>query len=201
MSYLSVDCDKAKRILETLTQTRAYHRCLPGYSVGDPEGMNREIAGVDCDEVYNNIFIGDVCAAKNKSYLRRVGITHVLNAAEGSSFGMVNTYTKYYEGTGIKYMGIRLMDLSVADIASHFYPVADFIEAALNEGGKVLVHCLMGISRSATFVLAFLMIKRGMSACEAMAGVRRRRNVHPNDGFIRSLATLDNKLARKNYLY
>lgn len=35
-------------------------------------------------------------AAKNKSFLRMMGITHVLNAAEGCRYGQVDTGHSYY---------------------------------------------------------------------------------------------------------
>ena len=39
--------------------------------------------GVDCDEVYPNIYIGDEASARNIGFLQKMGITHVLNTAEG----------------------------------------------------------------------------------------------------------------------
>ena len=63
--------------------------------------------------------------------------------------------------------------------------------------GKVLVNCLMGMSRSSTCVLAYLMLRQNMTAVEALTEVRRHREVRPNDGFLRQLADLDNKLRRE----
>ena len=37
--------------------------------------------GVDCDEVYQGLFIGDKATASNIKFLNRYGITHVLNTA------------------------------------------------------------------------------------------------------------------------
>lgn len=68
--------------------------------------------------------------------------------------------------------------------------------------GKVLVHCMMGISRSATCALAYLMINRKMSAVDAIRTMRMRRDVRPNDGFLQQLADLDNELRReRQYTY
>ena len=62
--------------------------------------------------------------------------------------------------------------------------------------GKVLVNCLMGMSRSSTCVLAYLMLRKDMTAMDALTVVRRHREVRPNDGFLKQLAELDNQLRR-----
>jgi hypothetical protein len=54
--------------------------------------------GVDCDEVVSNLFIGDKAAATNVAFLKRYGITHVLNTAEGQDEGLVDLNTEHYEG-------------------------------------------------------------------------------------------------------
>ena len=56
---------------------------------------------------------------------------------------------------------------------------------------------MMGMSRSATCVLAYLMLRQNMTAVEALTEVRTHRDVRPNDGFLRQLADLDNKLRRE----
>lgn len=65
--------------------------------------------------------------------------------------------------------------------------------------GNVLVHCVVGISRSATLIIAFLMIKKGISAEDALRFVFQRRRVFPNVGFLHHLAQLENKLRIKNH--
>ena len=91
-------------------------------------------------------------------------------------------------------MGLNVLDVPQARISLHFQEAADFIERALIGGGKVLVHCMVGISRSATIVLSFLMLKRGLSLEEAGRSVRRHREIRPNDGFLRQLVELEQLL-------
>ncbi|XP_075154621.1 dual specificity protein phosphatase 13B isoform X8 [Haematobia irritans] len=163
---------------------------------------------VDCDEVYPGIYIGDAASAKNKTFLRMKGITHVLNAAEGCRYGQVDTGHSYYrdmpsirrnnKDTYFRYMGFPMVDAPTTDISRYFYVAAKFIDSAISSGGKVLVHCLVGMSRSATCVLAYLMICRKMSAVDAIRKVRMHRDIHPNDGFLQQLADLDMELKRKN---
>lgn len=63
--------------------------------------------------------------------------------------------------------------------------------------GRVLVHCAMGVSRSATVVLAFLMIYENMTLVEAIQTVQTHRDICPNSGFLRQLQVLDNRLGRE----
>lgn len=75
-------------------------------------------------------------AARNVKYLKAIGITHLLNAAEGDKFGMVNTNADYYKDSGIKYLGLQLKDLPIVSISKFVHQAADFIEEGLNSGGK-----------------------------------------------------------------
>lgn len=73
--------------------------------------------------------------AVNKARLKRMGITHVLNAAHGTG---VYTGESFYSGMNITYMGIELDDFPDADISTHFRPTAEFLDEALltHKGSK-----------------------------------------------------------------
>lgn len=64
--------------------------------------------------------------------------------------------------------------------------------------GKVLVHCHVGVSRSATLVLAYLMLKQNLTLVEAICAVKESRGVIPNRGFLRQLIKLDEQLFGKH---
>ncbi|GIY90529.1 dual specificity protein phosphatase 3 [Caerostris extrusa] len=151
------------------------------------------------NEVYPGILLSDAPTALCTSLLRRMGITHVLNAAQGKEkhCGLVNTWPGFYTQSGIRFLGVPAFDNIVFRIHPYFEEAAAFIDDALKSGGKVLVHCQCGISRSATLVCAFLMLKRGFTAQEAVKAVRNNRAIIPNDGFLRQLCDLNDKLKRK----
>ncbi|KAH8235605.1 hypothetical protein KR032_003764, partial [Drosophila birchii] len=217
-----------RQLQRVLHYSMAPSRALPGLRRAECA-----IHDVDCDEVYPGIYIGDAAAAKNKTYLRMMGITHVLNAAEGCRYGQVDTGHSYYRDMPsirrnhkdcvFRYMGFPMIDAPTTDISRYFYVASKFIDSAISSGGKlinlliifsnflansfprslfatgkILVHCLVGMSRSATCVLAYLMICRKMSAVDAIRTVRMRRDIRPNDGFLQQLADLDMELKRKN---
>lgn len=60
--------------------------------------------------------------------------------------------------------------------------------------GKVFVHCAMGLSRSSTLVLAYLMIYENMTLVDAIKAVSANRNISPNAGFLEQLRELDKEL-------
>lgn len=63
-----------------------------------------------------------------------------------------------------------------------------------HSAGKVLVHCAMGLSRSSSLVLAYLMIHENVTLADAIKAVSAHRNVSPNEGFLEQLRELDTKL-------
>jgi len=83
---------------------------------------------------------------------------------------------------------IPVQDSEYDDILIHLPDASRFIRTALDAGGKVLVHCLMGISRSATVVAAYLMSTRHISVHKAISVIKRARpRIQPNYGFIKEL--------------
>lgn len=62
---------------------------------------------------------------------------------------------------------------------------------------KVLVHCVMGRSRSATLVLAYLMMKQSLTVVDAIEHVKQHRCILPNHGFLKQLRALDIDLREK----
>uniref|UniRef100_A0A3B5M340 Dual specificity protein phosphatase n=1 Tax=Xiphophorus couchianus TaxID=32473 RepID=A0A3B5M340_9TELE len=140
--------------------------------------------------------------ATNVMRLKRLGVTHILNAAEGNSYMHVNTNAEFYVGSGITYHGIPANDTDHFDISIYFEEAADFIKKALAyKSGKVYVHCREGYSRSPTLVVAYLMLHQKMDVHTALAMVRQKREIGPNDGFLRQLCRLNQRLAAEGKLW
>ncbi|XP_054839338.1 dual specificity protein phosphatase 13-like isoform X2 [Eublepharis macularius] len=145
------------------------------------------------NEVWPNLYIGDLYIARDIEQLRRMRITHIVNAAAGRFH--IDTGAKFYKDLPVDYYGVEADDDPKFDLSIYFYPTAKYIRAALHSPrGKVLVHCAMGISRSATLVLAFLMICENKTLVDALNTVRKHRGVCPNSGFLSQLRDLDIRL-------
>jgi len=73
--------------------------------------------------------------AKNLNLLLSLGITHVVNAAQGIGFGMVDTNEQFYHPVNIRYMGLALCDDPNVAINEYFDSVSNFIDDALSQKG------------------------------------------------------------------
>lgn len=74
--------------------------------------------------------------AKNLNLLLSLGITHVVNAAQGVGFGMVDTNEHFYHPVNIRYMGLAVCDDSNVAINEYFESVSNFIDDALLQKGQ-----------------------------------------------------------------
>lgn len=87
------------------------------------------------------------------------------------------------------HLRITVWDSRDADISQYFDVVADFIELHRCKGHHVLVHCVAGMSRSASLLLYYMHKYCGYNDLDkALAYVQQRRPiVQPNSGFMRQL--------------
>lgn len=100
------------------------------------------------------------------------------------------------------YLYIPLKDSLDADAAAHIPMCVAFIQRALLRNEGILVHCRAGVSRSATMVIAYLMLNGvhvqrpgNCSFDEAFEIVHRKRPiVNPNLAFGSTLRALENKV-------
>ncbi|XP_051870428.1 serine/threonine/tyrosine-interacting-like protein 2 [Pristis pectinata] len=144
------------------------------------------------NEVWPSVFIAEKSAAVNKGRLKRLGITHILNAAHGTG---VYTSKAFYTGMEIEYLGIEADDFPDFDLSKYFRKAAEFMdEALLTCRGKVLVCSVMGTSRPAALVAAYLMTFHHMTVMEALMTLRKKRPIYPNEGFIKQLRELNENL-------
>ena len=121
---------------------------------------------------------------------------------------MVNTKESFYKPHNIQFHGVQAVDLKSFPLAEYFHQAADWIEMILAGQGTVFVHCVQvmklilqillmkqqhtqGISRSATLVLAFLIIKKRMKLQDAIMRVKQKRSIAPNEGFMLQLIELN----------
>ena len=74
--------------------------------------------------------------AKDKEKLKEENITHIVNCSMGTKFNQINTDQTYFEDVGIKFHGIKALDILTFKMTPHFEPAAAFIDEAIKSGGK-----------------------------------------------------------------
>ncbi|KAL1539301.1 protein-tyrosine-phosphatase MKP1-like [Salvia divinorum] len=130
----------------------------------------------ECSRILDHIYLGSDVIAKNREILRQRGITHVLNC--------VGFVCPEYFRNELMYKTLWLQDSPSEDITSILYDVFDYFEDIREQGGRVLVHCCHGVSRSTSLVIPYLMWKEGHSFDDAFQHVKTARGVtNPNMGF------------------
>lgn len=97
-----------------------------------------------------------------------------------------------------EYFRVPVKDSRDSNLIDYFDDVADMIEKTREKDGKSLVHCVAGVSRSASLVIAYLMKYADMSLKSAYQHVKSvRPQIHPNTGFFKQLIEYEQRLYGK----
>jgi protein-tyrosine phosphatase len=143
------------------------------------------LVSTQSQEVIPGLRIGHIGCANDVGELAKTGVTHIVNVSS-------------HEGVqypGIQYLRLRIPDVPEFDIRSIFEQTNAFIHGGRRSGGVVLVVCSMGISRSTSVVVGYLMAFQRMSFKDALAAVARVRPiVNPNSGFRKFLQIYEQEL-------
>lgn len=138
------------------------------------------------------IQIGTGHQATNWKVVRDLQITHIIN---------ISVEHPCVFSDKIKYLHLELEDKEDVLLKDRFDETIRFINLALEDpSNRVLVHCNLGISRSTTIILAYLMKIYNATLYEAFKFLRHRRPiVCPNMGFLRQLTDYEYDLF--SYIY
>lgn len=103
----------------------------------------------------------------------RAGLSH---HASGSTTMSRNSLWAEREAGRISVLHLpNVADDGIDPLRSTMKQAVEFMDQARRTGGKVLVHCRVGVSRSSTIVLAYVMAHLGVSLVQAYLLVRSRR--------------------------
>ena len=82
-------------------------------------------------------------------------------------------------------MKFQISDNGSDDICIYLRSAFEFIEQAKSRNGKILIHCVKGISRSPAIAIGYLMWKRRLTVEDALIIVRGHRQIaDPNPSFV-----------------
>lgn len=127
----------------------------------------------------NKLYLGSQDSV-DISNIQSFGLTHIL------SVGIDTPNVDLYSNVACKY--VPCLDLPETDLKAVCEESNQFIADALNNNGKVLVHCNAGVSRSTSVVIGYLITCKRLSFNEAYDLVKSKRPcIQPNAGFLKQL--------------
>ncbi|XP_048043768.1 protein phosphatase Slingshot homolog 1 isoform X2 [Megalobrama amblycephala] len=147
--------------------------------------------------IFDHLYLGSEWNASNLEELQDSGVGYILN--------VTREIDNFFPGT-FCYCNIRVYDDETTDLLAHWNETYNFIVRAKKNNSKCLVHCKMGVSRSASTVIAYAMKEYGWSLEKAYSFVKQKRNIaQPNPAFMKQLAEyegiLDASKQRHNKLW
>ena len=140
------------------------------------------------NKITDKVYLGNYFSARDEETIKSNNIKKVLSCCGGSSLK--------YKDKNINQKIIELDDNPKTNIIQYFKDCLKFIDET---DDKVLVHCLCGVSRSATLVIAYFMWKKQWTYKQSYDFVNQYRSVGPNIGFTRQLLIFEKKLEDANY--
>jgi hypothetical protein len=129
------------------------------------------------------LFLGSAIGAEDEARLRLLGVRRIVNTA-------VEVPCFHRDKGHFEYRHLRYEDDADEQLMLKDEALLEFID-----GDVTLVHCQAGISRSVTFVVAYLMQRKQMSLKDAFLAVKSARpQAGPNSGYWKQLMQLEESL-------
>ncbi|XP_040901921.1 protein phosphatase Slingshot homolog 2 isoform X2 [Toxotes jaculatrix] len=130
-------------------------------------------------EIFEHVYLGSEWNASNLEELQNSGVRYILN--------VTREIDNFFPGM-FEYHNIRVYDEEATNLLEYWNDTYKFITKAKKAGAKCLVHCKMGVSRSASTVIAYAMKEYGWDLDTAFDYVKERRAVtKPNPSFMKQL--------------
>lgn len=82
------------------------------------------------EQLFTKILFAHRETARDRHKLKTLGITHILNAAEGE-WNSVDTGPEYYKHMNVDYYGITAEDTTTFNLSQYFYTAAEYIHQTL----------------------------------------------------------------------
>jgi atypical dual specificity phosphatase len=128
------------------------------------------------DLLLPGLYVGSLRDAQDKEELKRHNIKYVISILD-----FERILPDFDEKT---HLVIKLSDSPQENILPHIPIVNEFIHRARLSGANVLIHCLVGVSRSICFAAAYLLSCTKLSYPAAIAYIESKRSIaKPNFGF------------------
>nr|XP_057923454.1 dual specificity protein phosphatase 16 [Doryrhamphus excisus] len=145
------------------------------------------VANTGPTRILPHLYLGCQRDVLNQDVMQQNAIAYVLNAS--------NTCPKPDFIPESHFLRVPVNDSFCEKILPWLDRSVEFIEKAKASNSCVLVHCLAGISRSATIAIAYIMKRMDMSLDEAYRFVKEKRpTISPNFNFLGQLLDFEKRI-------
>ena len=143
-------------------------------------------------QITPNLWLCGIANIKEET-LRERQINYILNTAEEL------TDFNYPRIDGLHVEHIVMRDKEDENLLAYLDICVDYIHKTIHSGGNILVHCVAGVSRSASVCIAYLVKYMKMTLRKAYFHILHKRPcIFPNFGFWRQLVTYEENLRGSN---
>ncbi|KAI1108559.1 hypothetical protein F5Y14DRAFT_456903 [Nemania sp. NC0429] len=122
--------------------------------------------------VLDYMYLGNLGHANNPDLLKALGVTQILSVGE-TTMWREGELEKWGRDNVLVIQGVQ--DNGIDPLTNEFEKCLEFIDRGRRRGTATLVHCRVGVSRSATICIAEVMRALNMSFPRAYCFVRARR--------------------------
>lgn len=136
------------------------------------------------DPSKGGLWIGNIFDANNINSLKLSKINHVLTIIDDQE--KIDILKKLYKTNGITHKVIIACDIEVIKLRPFYEEAISFIKSGL-ENGNIMVHCMGGMSRSVSMVIAYLLKTTGGDYMDLLRQIKQKRFIMVNDGFAKEL--------------
>eukprot|EP00930_Biecheleria_cincta_P026673 TRINITY_DN18762_c0_g2_i1.p1 TRINITY_DN18762_c0_g2~~TRINITY_DN18762_c0_g2_i1.p1 ORF type:complete len:313 (-),score=61.56 TRINITY_DN18762_c0_g2_i1:165-1103(-) len=152
------------------------------------------------DHIGDGLYICGAAALEDFELLGSLGIRSIVNCAEKDLYTRTD-FCSDGRSLADHLQNFRIEVLDAEDVehccmSALWERASEFIDESLAWGG-VVVHCAMGVSRSSSTCIAYLMLRQRLSLEAAFRRVfLARDHIFPNTGFWQQLRNLEKQLLR-----
>lgn len=142
--------------------------------------------GFEAQKIIDGVYLGSINSVYDYEEMKKIGITHIISVVAGF----------YPSDDNFNYLILNALDTENTNLREYFEKCNQYIDEALENDNKVLIHCMAGRSRSVTILCAYIIKKFGMNVENALKSIKNKRDIiEPNQGFLKQLEQY------YNYLY
>ncbi|KAJ9202478.1 hypothetical protein DTO164E3_2918 [Paecilomyces variotii] len=161
-------------------------------------------------QIVPGLFLGNVEASYKREMLQKNHINAIVSLTD-ARWVWWNTITRQAGVPEYRHKWVQCADSSTQDLLAHMSDICDFIDQMASPAlsslpslpvdgeyetnderrgaasGAILIHCDLGISRSPTVIIAYLMRKFNMQQADVLHFVQSKQRIKPSTNLTRQL--------------